>query len=96
VENGKNHKDTLQIGTEALEMQFYFWYNTISNTKNIKMPAHVKATIALPFTSGLIALGIYLLITHPALLLYPLLIVSFLGILGSIWYALYRSFGGEI
>jgi hypothetical protein len=55
-----------------------------------------KATIALPFTVGLIALGIYLLITNPALLLYPLLIVSFVAILGSLWYALYRSFGGDI
>jgi hypothetical protein len=60
------------------------------------MKPSTKATIALPFTVGLIALGIYLLITHPAILLYPLLIVSFLGIIGSIWYALYRSFGGEI
>jgi hypothetical protein len=60
------------------------------------MKPATKATIALPFTVGLIALGIYLLITNPALLLYPLLIVSFLGILGSIWYALYRSFGGDI
>jgi hypothetical protein len=60
------------------------------------MKPATKATIALPFTVGLITLGIYLLITHPAMLLYPLLFVSFLGILGSIWYALYRSFGGEI
>jgi hypothetical protein len=60
------------------------------------MKPETKATIALPFTVGLIALGFYLVITHPAILLYPLLIVSFLGIIGSIWYALYRSFGGEI
>ena len=60
------------------------------------MKPATKATIALPFTVGLIALGIYLLITHPVILLYPLLFVSFLGILGSIWYALYRSFGGGI
>jgi hypothetical protein len=60
------------------------------------MKPATKATIALPFTVGLIAFGIYLLITHPAILLYPLLIVSFLGILGSVWYALYTSFGGEI
>jgi hypothetical protein len=60
------------------------------------MKPETKATIALPFTVGLIGLGIYLLITHPAILLYPLIIVSFLGIIGSIWYALYRSFGGEI
>jgi hypothetical protein len=60
------------------------------------MKPATKATIAFPFTVGFIALGIYLLITHPAILLYPLLIVSFLGILGSIWYALYRSFGGNI
>ena len=60
------------------------------------MKPATKATIALPFTVGLIALGIYLLITNPALLLYPLLIVSFVAILGSLWYALYRSFGGDI
>jgi hypothetical protein len=60
------------------------------------MKPSTKATIALPFTVGLIALGIYLLITHPVILLYPLLIVSFLGIMGSIWYALYRSFGGKV
>jgi len=60
------------------------------------MKPETKATIALPFTVGLIGLGIYLLITNPALLLYPLLIVSFFGILGSIWYSLYRSFGGDI
>jgi hypothetical protein len=52
--------------------------------------------VLLGFIVGLIGLGIYLLITNPALLLYPLLIVSFVGILGSIWYSLYRSFGGEI
>lgn len=60
------------------------------------MKPSTKSTIALPFTVGLISLGIYLLITHPAILLYPLLIVSFIAIMGSIWYALYRSFGGEI
>jgi hypothetical protein len=60
------------------------------------MKPSTKATIALPFTFGLIALGFYLLITHPTILIYPLLIVSFVGIIGSIWYALYRSFGGEI
>jgi len=60
------------------------------------MKPSTKATIALPFTFGLIALGIYLLIIHPEILLYPLLIVSFVAILGSLWYALYRSFGGDI
>lgn len=60
------------------------------------MKPETKATIAFPFTVGLIGLGIYFLITHPAILLYPLLIVSCLGILGSIWYALYRCFEGEI
>jgi hypothetical protein len=60
------------------------------------MKPATKATIALPFTVGLIALGIYLLITHPTILLYPLLFVSFVVIIGSIWYALYSSFGGEI
>jgi hypothetical protein len=60
------------------------------------MKPATKATIALPFTVGLIALGIYLLITHPAILIYPLLIASFIAMMGSIWYALYRSFGGEI
>lgn len=60
------------------------------------MKPATKATIALPFAVGLIGLGVYFLITNPAIVLYPLLIVSFLGILGSIWYALYRSFGGQI
>jgi hypothetical protein len=60
------------------------------------MKPSTKDTIALPFTVGFLTLLFYLLITHPAILLYPLLIVSFVGIIGSIWYALYRSFGGEI
>jgi hypothetical protein len=60
------------------------------------MKPATKATIALPFTIGLITLVFYLVITHPAILIYPLLIVSFVAIMGSVWYALYRSFGGEI
>ena len=60
------------------------------------MPAHIKATIALPFTVGLIALFLYLIITHPAILIYPLIFVSIAGIIGSIWYALFCFFGGEI
>ena len=60
------------------------------------MPAHIKATIALPFTIGLIALFLYLVITHPAILIYPLIFVSIAGIIGSIWYALFCFFGGEI
>lgn len=60
------------------------------------MKPATKATIALPFTLGLLALVFYLVITNPALLIYPLLIVSFVGIIGSVWYALYRSFGGEV
>ena len=60
------------------------------------MSPQVKATIALPFTLGLIGLGVYFLITNPAILLIPLLIVSFAGMIGSIWYALYRCFGGDI
>ena len=60
------------------------------------MKPATKATIALPFTVGFLTLVFYLVITHPAIFIYSLLIVSFLGILGSIWYALYRSFGGQI
>ena len=60
------------------------------------MKPSTKATIALPFTVGLLALVFYLVATHPAILIYPLLIVSFVAILGSLWYALYRSFGGDI
>jgi hypothetical protein len=60
------------------------------------MKPATKATIALPFTVGFISLIFYLLATHPAILIYPFIVVSFLGILGSIWYALYRSFGGNI
>ena len=60
------------------------------------MKPATKATIALPFTLGLIGLGVYFLITNPAILVIPLLFVSFVGMIGSIWYALYRCFGGEI
>jgi hypothetical protein len=60
------------------------------------MKPATKATIALPFTVGLVGLGVYFLITNPAIFLIPLLIVSFVGIIGSVWYALYRSFGGEV
>jgi hypothetical protein len=60
------------------------------------MKPSTKATIALPFTIGFLTLLFYLVVTHPAILLYPLLIVSFVVIIGSIWYALYSSFGGEI
>ena len=60
------------------------------------MKPATKATIALPFTVGLIALFLYLIITHPAILIYPLIFVSIAGIIGSIWYALFCFFGGEI
>ncbi len=60
------------------------------------MKPATKATIALPFTVGLISLVSYLVITHPAILIYPLIFVSGVGIMGSLWYALYRSFGGNI
>jgi hypothetical protein len=60
------------------------------------MKPAMKATIALPFTIASVVLAYYLVITHPIILLIPLLIVSFLGIMSSIWYALYRSFGGNI
>ena len=60
------------------------------------MKPATKATIALPFTVGLIALFLYLIITYPAILIYPLIFVSIAGIIGSIWYALFCFFGGEI
>jgi hypothetical protein len=60
------------------------------------MKPSTKATIALPFTVVFLTLVLYLVVTHPGILLYPLLIVSFVAIIGSIWYALYTSFGGEI
>ena len=61
------------------------------------MPAHIKATIALPFTIGLIALFLYLVITHPVIFIYyPLIFVSIAGIIGSVWYSLYTLFGGDI
>jgi len=59
------------------------------------MKPATKATIALPFTIGLIALFLYLVITHPAILIYPLIFMSIVSIIGSVWYALYCSFGGE-
>ena len=58
------------------------------------MKPELKATIALPFTIGLIALFLYLIITHPAILIYPLIFVSIAGIIGSVWYSLYTLFGG--
>lgn len=60
------------------------------------MKPATKATIALPFTIAFIVLAFYLVATHPAIILIPLVIVSFSGIIGSVWYSLYRSFGGEI
>ncbi len=60
------------------------------------MKPATKATIALPFTIGLIVFGFYAVIAHPAILIYPLIFVSGVGIMGSLWYALYRSFGGNI
>jgi hypothetical protein len=46
VENSrKNHKDTFYFGARALEIHFYFWYNTIRNIKNIKMIASKKELI---------------------------------------------------
>jgi len=61
------------------------------------MKPELKATIALPFTIGLIALFLYLVITHPVIFIYyPLIFVSIAGIMCSIWYALYTLFGGDI
>ena len=61
------------------------------------MKPATKATIALPFTIGLIALFVYLIITYPTILIYyPLIFVSIAGIIGSLWYALYCFFGGDI
>jgi hypothetical protein len=60
------------------------------------MKPATKATIALPFTLGLIAFVFYSVIAHPAILIYPLIFVSGVGIIGSVWYALYRCFGGDI
>jgi ABC-type anion transport system duplicated permease subunit len=60
------------------------------------MTPSTKATLALPFTVGLIVFLFYAVITHPALLIYPLIFVSGVGIIGSVWYALYRCFGGNV
>tara|TARA_R110000868_G_scaffold189769_2_gene433314 strand:- start:234 stop:416 length:183 start_codon:yes stop_codon:yes gene_type:complete len=59
------------------------------------MKPHIKATIALPITVGMIALVIYLVSIYPVIIMAPLIIVSFIGILSSLWYGLYISFGGE-
>jgi hypothetical protein len=60
------------------------------------MKPEVKASITLPLMIIILGLLGYFVGTHLLIVGWGLLIVSFVGILGSIWYALYRSFGGEI
>jgi hypothetical protein len=60
------------------------------------MKPHVKATIALPFATAAIVLLFWIFITNPGLFIWPTLAISFIGFLGSIWYALYVSFGGKV
>ncbi len=60
------------------------------------MKPSTKATIVLPFAVGFIAFVFSLAFLHPTIFVSLLLFISGCGILGSIWYSLYRSFGGDI
>ena len=55
----------------------------------------IKATIALPFATALLTAFIVLLGTYPQFFAGLVIIIATIGILGSIWYALYSLFGGE-
>ena len=55
----------------------------------------VKATIALPFATALLTAFIVLLGTYPQFFAGLIIGIATIGILGSIWYALYSLFGGE-
>jgi NADH:ubiquinone oxidoreductase subunit 4 (subunit M) len=55
----------------------------------------VKATIALPFATALLTAFIVLLGTYPQFFTGLVIIIATIGLLGSIWYALFSLFGGE-
>lgn len=55
----------------------------------------VKATIALPFATALLTGFIVLLGTYPQFFAGLIIGIATIGLLGSIWYALFSLFGGE-
>jgi hypothetical protein len=55
----------------------------------------VKATLTLPFATALLTAFVVLLGTYPQFFAGLIIGIATIGILGSIWYALYSMFGGE-
>ena len=64
----------------------------------MNLSPQVKASITLPFIVFSFGGLFYLLLIYPSIVIFlsrVILFLSFLGILGAIWYGLYRFFGGE-
>ena len=62
------------------------------------MTPQAKATIVLPFIVLIFGGFFYLLLVYPLIVIFlsrVILFLSFLGILGALWYGLYTFFGGE-
>jgi hypothetical protein len=57
-------------------------------------PQH-KATLALPFAIATLVTILYFAVTYPAIFSWVLIIPAGVAILASIWYGLYRLFGGQ-
>jgi xanthosine utilization system XapX-like protein len=60
------------------------------------MTPEVKATITLPLAIIILGLLGYFVGTHALIVGWGLIIISLIAIIGSIWYALYTLFGGEV
>ena len=56
-------------------------------------PQH-KATLALPFALATLVSIVYFFATHPEIFAWVLIIPAGVAIVASIWYGLYRLFGG--
>lgn len=62
------------------------------------MTPQAKATIVLPFIVLIFGGFFYLLLVYPLIVIFlsrVILFLSFLGILGALWYGLYTFFGGK-
>jgi hypothetical protein len=59
------------------------------------MKPAIKATLSLPIAIGIFIFSVYVIVEYIHIFSWIVIIISLLVIIASIWYALYKTFGGE-
>lgn len=55
----------------------------------------IKATSTLPIAIGIFIFSVYVIVEYIHIFSWMVIAVYLLGIIASIWYDLYKAFGGE-